>query len=112
MFERKGLVVGARDGAQARVTLEELELELIDFGAEDISEEDGVIRVVTALTEWNKIRDFLKQNGFEIVSAGLSYIPKQKVPVDPATAEKVNAFISVIEEDDDVSEVHTNAFYE
>ena len=109
MFERKGLVV-----AELRVASSELrdtvELQLIDCGAEDVTIEDGIIHVVTSANDWTKIRDFLKQSGAEILSAGLSYIAKQKAAVsDPAIAEKLQQFIEAIEEDEDVSHVHTNA---
>lgn len=109
MFERKGLVVAERPATSTQ-SLEELELELIDFGADDITEEDKILRVVTAMTNWKAVADFLKNNQWNILSAGLSFIPKQKAPVaDEETAKKVHDFIEIIEEDDDVSEVHTNA---
>ncbi len=109
MFERKGLVVAERPGTVTQ-SLEELELELIDFGADDIQEEEKILRVVTSVSDWKPISEFLKKNGWTILSAGLSYIPKQMAPVaDEATAKKVHDFIEIIEEDDDVSEVHTNA---
>jgi YebC/PmpR family DNA-binding regulatory protein len=111
MFERKGLVVAELpkpNPPQAKI--EELELEVIDFGAEDFTAEDGIINVVTSMAEWPRVKEFLKKNGCTIVSAGLSYIPKQKVPVsDEVTAQKVAAFMDAIEEDEDVSEIHTNA---
>ncbi len=110
MFERKGLVVAeVPEAAWPAGKLEELELELIDFGAEDFAASDGVLRVTTALSNWAPVRDFLKGKGCAILSAGLSFVPKQKVPVDDAAAEKVSAFMEAVEEDDDVSEVHTNA---
>jgi transcriptional/translational regulatory protein YebC/TACO1 len=56
------------------------------------------------------VRDFLKNNGFTVSSAGLKFLPNQKTEVsDLETAKKVIAFMEAIEEDDDVSEVHTNA---
>jgi YebC/PmpR family DNA-binding regulatory protein len=111
MFDRKGLVVAAYDQAVfAGSKLEELELEIIDFGAQDFSADDGVMHVVTAMTDWNRIRDFLKQNGCKILSAGLSFLPKQREPVkDEEIARKVSAFMEAVEEDDDVSQVYTNA---
>ena len=111
MFERKGQVVATtEDSAQSTEKIETLELELIDFGAEDFSYGDGVLRVVTSLQNWAPIRDFLKKNGWNIESAGLAYVPTQKTIVsDVATAEKLHAFIDAVEEDEDVSEVHTNA---
>lgn len=107
MFDRKGVIVA---DVPAGKNLEELELELIDFGAEDFSNDGQTIRVITSMTDWNKMRDFLKSNGCEIHSAGLSYVAKQKAPIaDAETMEKVSHFMELIEEDDDVSEVHTNA---
>jgi YebC/PmpR family DNA-binding regulatory protein len=111
MFERKGLIIAELPQPNPpKEKLEELELEIIDFGAEDFEASEGSIRVVTSMGEWPKVREFLKSNGCKIASAGLSYLPKQKAPVsDPAMVEKVQDFIEKIEEDDDVSEVHTNA---
>lgn len=111
MFERKGVVVGRESGIGNRTAdVEALELELIDLGAEDIAVEGDIIRVVTGIADWGEIRDCLKGKGFTILSAGLSCIPRQTMDVtDEVTAQKVSDFIEAIEEDDDVSEVHTNA---
>ena len=105
MFARKGVVV-----AKGSKPSDELELELIDAGAEDISASDGYVEVTTDGAHWAKARDLLKANGYEIDSAGLKFVPTQKVNVtDAALAQKVADFMAAIEEDDDVSEVHTNA---
>ncbi|MDO8648582.1 MAG: YebC/PmpR family DNA-binding transcriptional regulator [Candidatus Peregrinibacteria bacterium] len=109
MFDRKGLVI-AEPSVTGQTMSDDLELALIDAGAEDITKDDGVLRIVCGMTQWSKVRDALKQQGYTILSAGLSYIPKQKVSItDEASAKKVSDFIDLIEEDDDVSEVHTNA---
>src|SRR3989338_6519574 len=105
MFARKGVVV-----AKGSKPSDELELELIDAGAEDISTSDGYVEVTTDGAHFAKVRDFLKSKGYEIDSAGLKFVPTQKVNVtDAALAQKVADFMAAIEEDDDVSEVHTNA---
>lgn len=110
MFEHKGQVIATKEPAPASADIETLELELIDFGADDFAFEDGILRVLTSMQNWAKIRDFLKSNGWNIESAGLAYIPTQKTAVtDQATAEKLQGFIDALEEDEDVSEVHTNA---
>lgn len=108
MFGRKGVVV-ARTRTPTQ-TLESLELELIDFGAEDIDVDGDILTVVTDLHNWTQVRDFLKSNGYEIVSAGLKFVPTTKVAIsDAASAGKVMKFMEVLEEDEDVSEVFTNA---
>jgi YebC/PmpR family DNA-binding regulatory protein len=107
MFDRKGVVTA---DIPAGKNIEEIELELIDFGAEDVNASGGSLSVTTAASDWAKVRDFLKNNGFTVSSAGLKFLPNQKTEVsDLETAKKVIAFMEAIEEDDDVSEVHTNA---
>lgn len=109
MFERKGVVSGQKTAGSTK-SIEDLELELIDFGAEDFEVDDDIVTVTTDMTNWTKVRDYLKQNGFEVQSAGLKYMPTQKAEIkDLATAQKLMHMIDVVEEDDDVSEVHTNA---
>lgn len=109
MFERKGVVSASKSDAPAKA-VEEMELELIDFGAQDIDADGDHLTVTTAASDWPKIRDFLQQNGWHVEDAGLKFVAKQKTVVpDAATAEKLMAFIEKVEEDDDVSEVHTNA---
>ncbi len=108
MFERKGVVLAKRpDGASGLD--ESLELQLIEAGADDIQEHEGQIRVLSDSHVWSAIRDALKSKNFEIESAGLQYIAKQTAPVDGEAMTKVEALIEALEEDDDVSEVHTNA---
>ena len=110
MFERKGVVLGKN--AQCITNnkkLENVELQLIDLGAEDFECSGDHVRVLSDGHAWTNIRDFLKEQGCEIASAGLQYLAKQTVPVDPLTLEKVHAISDALEDDDDVSEVHTNA---
>ena len=109
MFDRKGVVVGKKSGLTP-AGMEEIELELIDFGAQDLELTGDVLSVTTEATSWPSIRDFLKRQEFEIESAGLKFVPTQKTAIaDAATAKKVMTFMETIEEDDDVTEVHTNA---
>lgn len=105
MFERKGVVT-----AKPATHSDDLELELIDAGAQDIDASGETLDVTTDVASWAKVRDLLKAKGMEIVSAGLKYVPTQKAAVaDAETAKKVMHLMEAIEEDDDVSEVHTNA---
>lgn len=104
MFARKGMVV-----AKGAPVSDELELELIDAGAEDIDTGSETLIVVTDVGAWTKVRDLLKAKGYEVLEAGLKYVPTQKAPVDAAGMEKLAHFVELLEEDDDVSEVHTNA---
>ena len=107
MFQRKGVVVGSFESALQGDARDELELTLIDAGAEDISWEGGV-EVVTGLADWAKVRDVLKSAGCDVQSSGLKYRAHQSPDISDADMENVADFIAAIEEDDDVMEVHTN----
>lgn len=104
MFDRKGVI-------HAEGTLgEEAQLELIDAGAEDISVDGKDISITTDGTAWTEVRDVLKAAGCTIHEAGLKYVAQQNIPVeDVESAKKLMDFIDAIEEDDDVTDVHTNA---
>jgi YebC/PmpR family DNA-binding regulatory protein len=109
MFARKGVVVAKEPAGGGQKKLEEMELELIDFGAEDLDQDGDILTITTEIHNWTKLRDFLKENGWEIESAGMKYVPTQKTVIDAAGAEKLMDFVGFIEEDEDVTEVHTNA---
>lgn len=108
MFERGGLVV-ARKIEGSEPWSDELELALIDAGAQDIEQDDETI-TVRSDDAWSQIRDLLKEKGYEIEDSGMKFIATQKTEVtDEQTAEKIAKLMEAIEEDDDVSEVFTNA---
>lgn len=108
MFERKGTVLGKRTDGVVGLG-DDLELALIEAGADDIQESEGHVRVLSDSHVWTAIRDVLKSKNFEIDSAGLQFIAKQTAPVAADAMTKVDALIEALEEDDDVSEVNTNA---
>lgn len=107
MFEHTGVVVARKETIADR---DAIELKLIDAGAEDVSwSPDGTVEVVAG-THWPAVRDLLRNEGFAIVTAGLKFVPKQKAAIsDDAAAHALMDLIEAIEEDEDVSEVHTNA---
>lgn len=111
MFERKGIVNATyAEQPSAAAKRETLELWLIDAGAEDIEWSDTTVLVTTKAESWPRVRDTLKQAGCTIEEAGLKYVPTQTVEVsDPVLAQRILNLVSAIEEDPDISEVHTNA---
>ncbi len=110
MFTRAGVVTARSEQLKTdSEKLDELELSLIDLGADDFSVDGERLQVVTDAAKWSGVRDFLTSQNFEVESAGLQFIAKQTAPVDAATLEKIHAIIDALEVDDDVSEVHTNA---
>lgn len=103
-FERKGLFKIEKD----KVNLEELELELIDGGAEDISEEEGLILVTTGFTDFGTMQNKLEELKVEAKSAELVRMPLNKVDLPDEQMEEIYTLIDKFEEDDDVVSVFHN----
>ena len=82
--------------------------ELIDAGAEDISLEDDIITVTTAMEDFGSMIKKLEQLKIEPESASLQRIPKTTVSLDIDATRKVLRLVDIIEDDDDVQNVfHT-----
>ncbi|RAU82401.1 YebC/PmpR family DNA-binding transcriptional regulator [Pontibacter arcticus] len=106
IFTRKGIFKIAPEGAN----IEELELELIDFGAEDIYEHEGEIIVETAFTDFGMMQKALEEKGLNVISAELQRIPNTRTELTEEQEEEIENLIERIEEDDDVQAVyHTMA---
>ncbi len=106
MFEKKGIVIAKADGELS----DDVQLELIDAGAEDFETADGTVTVTTGPADWPKVRDAIKSAGMELEEAGMKYVAKQSAEIaDAESAKKLMSFVEELEADEDVSEVHTNA---
>ncbi|MEO0325950.1 MAG: YebC/PmpR family DNA-binding transcriptional regulator, partial [Myxococcota bacterium] len=92
---------------------EELELELIDHGLEELGEgtgEDGeaLLIVRTALEDFGRMQEGLEAEKVEVVSSGLEFIPQTTVSLDEAQTADVMKLLARLEADDDVQDVFTN----
>lgn len=102
-FTRKGVIQVAATGEEALLTV-------LDAGAEDAIEEDGMIIVYTEQKELAKVRQALIDSGMTIEGAELQYVPNSHVVVqDPEVTRKVLHILDVLDDLDDVVNVHTNA---
>lgn len=99
--------------APAGLNIEDLELELIDFGLEELGEGSGendepIIVLRSAFTDFGNLQKALEDKGITPMSAELEWIPTTTVPVTDAQAEDVSKLIERLEQDDDVSKVFHN----
>ena len=104
MFERKGIF----KFDPSKLNLDEMELDLIDAGAEDIQREEDEIIVYTKFTEFGHMAKFLESKGLEPKSSELHYIPNATKELSEAEQDEVMECISALEEDDDVQNVYHN----
>ena len=85
---------------------EELELELIDYGAEEVFVDDDGIIIYAPFENFGDIQKYLEENNKEILSSGFERIAQQTKKLSPEQEEDVNKLLEKIEEDDDVQNVY------
>jgi len=104
MFERKGVF----KFDPAKINLEELELDLIEAGADDIEQGDDEVTVYTKFTEFGHLQKFLESKHIEAKSSELQYIPATTKELSEEQQDEVLKLIEVLEGDDDVQSVYHN----
>ena len=116
MFDHKCVFRIKEDPAKP-IDIEELELELIDDGAEEVfkqevEDEDENVTVEISIygdyTAYGNLQKFIEENGYELISGGFERIPnvdlKDVTPEQRATLDKLTA---LLEDDEDVTNVYT-----
>jgi YebC/PmpR family DNA-binding regulatory protein len=94
--------------AQGEYDIEELELELIDFGLDEVDENEGEIFVYTAFEDFGNMQKALEDRNIEIINADFQWFPSTTVDLTEEQEEEINKLIERLEEDDDVNQVFTN----
>ena len=103
-FSRKGVI-------RVKGINDELELAAIEAGAEEIFEEadNGETVIHTDQKTLAKVRDAMREGGYEVVDAEITFVPNQTIEVaDQETARKVVNMMEALEDIDDVTNTHTN----
>ena len=105
LFDHKCIFhIAKREG----MDLEELELELIDYGVEELEEDENEIILYGAFAANAQIQAYLESAGYEITSAEFVHLPNDTKPVTPEQRETLAKLIDKLEEDEDVQNVFTN----
>ncbi len=106
LFSRKGVFTIKGEG----LDLEELELELIDFGADEIKAEaeDNTVLIYTAYEDFGNMQKGLEEKSIEPMNASLQRIPHNTNKLTEAQEEDVIKLLDKLEEDEDVMNVFHN----
>lgn len=105
MFERKAVFeFDLKDG----MNLEEIELELIDAGLEEIEEDEGVVIVTADYTSFGAINSALEAMGVEIKKANLERMSTTPVTLTAEQQQDIDKVLDRLEDDEDVQKVFTN----
>ncbi len=105
LFEHKSVFkIKPKEG----IDLDELELELIDFGVDEIFADEEEIVVYGAFESFSKIQKYFEENGFEILSAEFERIPNELKELTVEQREQVQKLLDKMEDDEDVQNVYHN----
>ncbi|MFT4803857.1 MAG: YebC/PmpR family DNA-binding regulatory protein [Psychroserpens sp.] len=85
---------------------EELELEFIDFGAEEVFADDDGILIYAPFESFGAIQAELESRDIEILSSGFERIPQVTKVVSAEEAQDIEKLLEKLEEDDDVQDVY------
>jgi len=103
MFDRKGQIIFGEDN-----DFETIFEAALEAGAEDVKEEDDIIEVITDPSEFETVRNVLEAQGLVYQSAEVTMLPQNMNPVQGQQAESLMKMIDVLEDNDDVQNVHAN----
>ncbi len=104
IFDRKANFTVKAEG----VDPEELELELIDFGLEEIDADDDEILIVTDFSDFGAMQKAIEDLNLELVSAEKVRIPLSTVSLSEEQQEEIDKLLEKFDDDDDVLQVFTN----
>lgn len=104
-FEAKGIITIPVKDADP----DDLALQAIDAGADDISVDDGVLEVQTEPVKLEEVRKTLESAGLEIENADFAMVPKTLIELDEKTAHQAMRLLEGLEDLEDVQRVYSNA---
>jgi len=106
IFDRKG--VFTIDPENINIDIEELEMELIDGGLEELEVDQEAVTVYCDFPDFNNMQVKLEELGIEIKNSELQRIPNNFKTINAEQAEKVLKLLDLLEENDDVQQVFHN----
>jgi len=103
MFDRKGLFKIDKNSVD---DVESFELELIDYGLDELSYDDEFIYIYVPFNEFGKMQKALEDKSLDIKATELQFIPNNLKELNEEQQKAVNELIEALEEDDDVQSVY------
>ncbi|MGF7429196.1 YebC/PmpR family DNA-binding transcriptional regulator [Thermoanaerobacterium thermosaccharolyticum] len=105
MFDKKGIITIEKS---ENIDEDELAMLVIDAGADDFSSDGDEYEILTDPSNFQAVKDAIKNAGYEMSSAEITMIPQNTVKLSDSDYEKFEKFIEKLEENDDVQEVYHN----
>lgn len=108
-FSQKGVIrISKEELDNKNIKFENIELDLIDKGADDILHEDEGISIFTKLEDLVELKKYFDNKQIETVSAEIEYIANEEQPASEEEKEKIKNVIEALDECEDVSNYYVN----
>ena len=106
LFTKKGVIV--IDRAECKLDEDSLMMVVLEAGAEDFSAEEEIYQITTTPETFSDVREKLEAEGLEFLEAGVQMVPSTYVSLDEAGVAKMERFLDMLDDLDDVTEVYHN----
>ncbi len=103
LFEEKGQIIMENQKID-----DDLELKLIELGAEDIKENDGGIEIITKPNDLEKVKEELLNSEKQISESSLSFLPKNPEIVSESEKETLIKLFDELDNHQDVAEIYSS----
>ena len=90
------------------IDIEELEFELIDYGAEEVFADEDLIVIYGQFEAFGSLQKYLEEQSFEITSSGFERIPNDFKEVSPEIQADIEKMLEKFDDDDDIQNVFHN----
>lgn len=106
MFDRKGYIV--IENEDNTIDEDEITLEALEAGADDISAEEGVYEIFTSPDNFEAATEHLRKSGYDIADSEITLIPQNYSTLSEKDEGKMLSLIDMLEEDEDVQDIYHN----
>jgi len=106
MFDEKGVLVIDREDLE--LSEDDMMMQALEAGAEDMSVSDESFEVVTHPHEFEAVKNALEAQGLRFASAGIRWVPQNTIAVEGENAEKLIKMMDAFDDNDDVQDVFAN----
>lgn len=109
-FSQKGVIrISKEELKNADIKLEDLELSLIDAGAQDFLPEEEGVTIYTKVEDLQALKKFMEEKNIKTETAEIEFIAKENQKIKGEDKEKIEKFTEELEDCEDVADYYTNA---
>lgn len=107
-FNQMGTIIVDKSKVASQ-SKEELELKMIDAGAEDIRWREDVLEIYAKPENLEKLKEAIKRQNIEIEESGLGWVPKNEIEIkEPQAKKQIETLFDELDENDDVKDIFSN----